>query len=216
MTPVPANPKIYHITHLDNVAQIAHAGVIRSDAGMLSSGGGGTIVGMSSIKRRRLGEIEVTCHRGTKVGQYVPFYFCPRSIMLYILHMANHPDLTYHGGQRPIVHLQADLHAAVQWAERNGRRWAFSDRNAGTYVADFFNSLDDLDEVDWAAVASTDFRSMTVKEGKQAEFLMHESFPWELVERIGVFDDRIKAQVDAAIASAGHKPLVTVEPGWYY
>jgi len=215
MTPIPVNPKIYHITHLDNVAQIAQAGVILSDARMLSSGGG-TIVGMSSIKRRRLEEIEVTCHRGTRVGQYVPFYFCPRSIMLYILHMGNHPDLTYRGGQRPIVHLQANVREGVEWADRNGRRWAFSDRNAGTYVTGFYNNLDVLHEVDWEAVASTDFRSMTVKEGKQAEFLMYDSFPWELVERIGVVDARVKAKIEAAIASAGHKPIVTVERGWYY
>jgi len=50
----------------------------------------------------------VKCHPGTKVGQYVPFYFCPRSIMLYILHRGNHPDLDYREGQGPILHLQAD------------------------------------------------------------------------------------------------------------
>jgi hypothetical protein len=57
---------------------------------------------------------------------------------------------------------------------------------------------------------------MEVKEGKQAEFLMYDSFPWELIERIGVIDARAKAQVELGIASADHKPLVTVEPGWYY
>jgi ssDNA thymidine ADP-ribosyltransferase, DarT len=62
----------------------------------------------------------------------VPFYFCPRSIMLYLLHRGNHPELDYTGGQRPIVHLVADLHEIVRWAEAQGVRWAFSDRNAGT------------------------------------------------------------------------------------
>jgi len=47
------------------------------------------------------------------VGDYVPFYFCPRSIMLFIIHQANHPELDYRGGQVPIVHLQADLHTSV-------------------------------------------------------------------------------------------------------
>jgi hypothetical protein len=40
--------------------------------------------------------------------------------------------LDYTGGQRPIVHLVADLHEIVRWAEAQGVRWAFSDRNAGT------------------------------------------------------------------------------------
>ena len=114
MAPVPDNPKTYHITHLDNLSRIVTAGVILSDARMLTSRSPATVVGISQIKRRRLEEIEVSCHPGTKVGEYVPFYFCPRSIMLFILYKANHPDLTYQGGQRPIMHLQADMRAAVE------------------------------------------------------------------------------------------------------
>jgi hypothetical protein len=52
----------------------------------------------------------------------VPFYFCPRSIMLYILYQANDPELTYRGGQGPIVHLEADLRASVAWADQNKKR----------------------------------------------------------------------------------------------
>ena len=212
----PSHPKIYHITHVDNLAAIVQAGEILSDSRMLEANSGCTVVGMSDIKRRRLEEIEVSCHPGTLVGQYVPFYFCQRSIMLYILYMANHPNLTYQGGQRPIVHLQADLYKTVEWADDNRRRWAISDRNAGIYVAGFFNSLDGLGKVDWHAVAATDFRDPVVKEGKQAEFLMHESFPWELIEHIGTMDPGMKAQTEQAIRSAVHKPLVNVRRGWYY
>ena len=216
MTEPPNNPKIYHITHVKNLGRIARAGHLLSDAQMQAAESGYTVVGMSDIKRRRLEEIDVACHPDTRVGQYVPFYFCPRSIMLYILYMSNHPNLTYRGGQRPIVHLQADLRAAIRWADENGRRWAISDRNAGTCVAEFYNDLHDLNKVDWQAVAATDFRSMSVREGKQAEFLMYDAFPWELIEYVGVIDAPTKAQTEQAICEAGHKPLVNVEGGWYY
>jgi len=216
MSEPPDNPKIYHITHVDNLDAIVHAGEILSDARRLASPTDCTIIGMSNIKRRRLEEIEVSCHPGTRVGDYVPFNFCPRSIMLYILYMANHPDLTYRGGQRPIVHLQADLHTVIQWARDARRLWAISDRNAGSHLAEFYNSYDDLSMVDWQAVASNDFRRMDIKEGKQAEFLIYESFPWELVECVGVFDSEMKSQTDEAIGSACHKPLVKTERGWYY
>ncbi|MCU0526471.1 MAG: DUF4433 domain-containing protein [Elainella sp. Prado103] len=102
-----------------------------SDANRIASGLSCLLVGMSTIKQRRLGEIEVSCHSGTTVGQYVPFYFCPRSIMLYILHMGNHPDVSYKGGQQPIVHLQADFDTVINWANSNTVRWAFSNGNAG-------------------------------------------------------------------------------------
>ena len=61
MSEPPDNPKIYHITHVDNLAAIVHAGEILSDARRLASPTDCTIVGMSNIKRRRLEEIEVSC-----------------------------------------------------------------------------------------------------------------------------------------------------------
>jgi len=213
---MPTHPKVYHITHLRNLPQIVDAGRLWSDAKRIEKNLECDVVGMSHIKRRRLEEIEVDCHPGTHVGDYVPFYFCPRSIMLYILHMGNHPDLNYTEGQRPIVHFQADLHAVVEWADRKRRRWAFSDRNAGGFLANFFTGLDNLKEINWAAVSSTDFRDMVVKEGKQAEFLVYGLFPWRLVERIGVCDEGAAGEVRQAITDADHQPTVAVKRDWYY
>jgi hypothetical protein len=166
---------------------------------------------MSAIKARRL-ELPVKCLQGETVGRYVPFCFCSRSIMLYVLHCANHPELTYRGGQGPIVHLEADLFDVVDWAAKHRRRWAFSLSNAGARYAQFRCTLAQLDEIDWAAVAATDFRSEDVKEGKQAEFLVRDSFPWELVSRIGVRSLDIKSRTELAIARAEHRPVVAIQP----
>ena len=106
MTTPPSQPKIYHITHVDNLISIVDAGGIEADSRRVGQGGVQTSIGMTEIKRRRLYEIEVSPHPGTMVGEYVPFYFCPRSIMLYILYMGNHPDLTYRGGQGPVMHMR--------------------------------------------------------------------------------------------------------------
>ena len=173
------------------------------------------IVGMSEIKRRRLEELEVKCYPGSMVGQYVPFYFCPRSIMLYILYMGNHPDITYRSGQGPILHLQADLISSIQWADQNRAHWAFSDRNAGEYFAQFFSNPNDLNKINWVAVQANDFRDMIIKEGKQAEFLMFESFPWELIEKIGVQNEQIRDQVVQKIGAVV-TPRISIERSWYY
>ena len=135
----PARPKIYHITHLENLPQMA-GGVLWSDAERLRQGLNCTIVGMSEIKRRRLEELDVSCHLGTKVGDYVPFYFCARSIMLYLLFKGNHADLAYRGGQGPIVHLEADLRSVVDWAESRAQRWAISRGNAGARYGRFLTT----------------------------------------------------------------------------
>lgn len=212
--PVPANPKIYHIVHVDNLASIVADGGLWSDAVMVERQGG-TVIGMGGIKQRRL-QLPVTCHSGLTVGQFVPFYFCSRSIMLYVIHCANHPELTYRGGQQPIVHLEADLHAVAQWAAANGRRWAFSLSNAGAYYTQFRTGLDKLGEINWNAVAAQDFRPADIKEGKQAEFLIERAFPWHLVERIGVYSQAFVGRVSDAMQGAAHRPGIEIRREWYY
>lgn len=211
----PKSPKIYHITHLENLAQIVDS-VLWSDAERIRQNLDCRVVGMSEIKRRRLEEIDVTCHPGAKVGEFVPFYFCPRSIMLFLLHKGNHVDLTYRGGQRPIVHLQADLHTVVSWAESESRRWAFSNGNAGTRYTEFFNQLEQLNKLDWNAIAATIWKDPIVRERKQAEFLVETFFPWNLVERIGVIDNTMAESVGTILKDAAHRPEAVVAGNWYY
>ena len=215
MSDIPQNPKIYHITHVDNLDNILHDKVLWSDAKRREFDMECEMDGMSEIKRSRLEECVVKCYPDTMVGEYVPFYFCPRSIMLYILHMGNHQDISYRGGQGPILHLQADLEATIKWANESGVRWAYSDINARTRYAQFYNAPDDLDKINWSAIEATDFRDMLIKEGKQAEFLVYESFPWELVEKIGVHDSRIKDQVLEKLGN-NLSPEVSIERDWYY
>ncbi len=216
MTTPPAHPKLYHITHVDNLGTIAADGELQCDAAIIARGGPPQAIGMSGIKRRRVEELEVTCHPGTKVGGYVPFYFCPRSVMLYVIYCANHPELTYRVGQEPIVHLEADAHAVIQWAEQSGTRWAFSLSNAGAYYTEFRSRVEELDQLDWQAIAATDFGPAEVKERKQAEFLVHGRFPFGLIERVGVCSATVRARAAVALAGAGRQPLVEVRREWYF
>lgn len=216
MTEPSARPRLYHITHVDNLPGIVADGKLLSDRSIQARGPAVQVIGMSAIKQRRIEEITVSCHPDTRVGDYVPFYFCPRSIMLFVIHRANHPELEYRGGQGPIIHLEADLQAVIDWADANGRRWAFSLSNAGSYYAEFRARPDQLDQLQWEAIEATDFRAPDVKEGKQAEFLVHEQFPLDLVERIGVASVAVRARAAEAMASARHRPPIEVRPDWYY
>ncbi|BAC91311.1 glr3370 [Gloeobacter violaceus PCC 7421] len=190
-------------------------GCIWSDVQMIARGLANLNIGISDIKERRR-KLQVHCNPGTKVGEYVPFYFCPRSIMLYILHCKNHKDLKYTGGQQPILHLESKLKVVVQWAEANQKPWAFSTRNAGTHYADFYNDLRDLYRINWSAVSATDFRDATIKEGKQAEFLLFESFPLTFVDRVGVFDSQVEQQIESLFEGTKYNPVVVVQRNWYY
>ena len=143
------------------------------------------------------------------VGDYVPFYFCPRSVMLYVLHRG-HPG--YDGGQRPIVHLVSDVSTAVAL----GRPWAFTDRNAAVAYAGQYDDLADLDKIDWGVMPKRDWSSELIKEPRQAEVLVHDFFPWTAVREVGVIDATMKVTVEAALRGAAHQPAVNVYPQWYY
>mgnify|MGYP001194564988 CR=1 FL=1 len=129
--PHPAEPKLYHIIHIDRIASVLADDCLWADSHMAARQDTGTTIGMGEIKARRLNELRLASHPTLHVGECVPFYFCPRSVMLYLIHQANHQNLTYRGRQGPIVHLQVDMQAAVDWADHEGLRWAFTLSNAG-------------------------------------------------------------------------------------
>ena len=142
--------------------------------------------------------------------------------MLYVIHCANHRELVYKGGQAPIIHLEADLHQVVQWAEGLGQLWAVSLSNAGANYTHFRTGLDKLAEINWDYIAARDFRPASIKEAKQAEFLLHKAFPWHLILRIGYFDkpfgipSGVLPKITDALKDATHKPVVEKCNSWYY
>ncbi len=211
---VPPQPKIYHIVHVDRLPSIVADGLLWCDAEIVRRAPPGTTIGMNGIKQRRLTELRLSSHPDLHVGDCVPFYFCPRSVMLYLIYQGNHPEMAYRGGQGPVVHFEADLSAVVAWASAQAVRWAFTLSNAGSYFFEDRNDLARLNEINWPAVQARDWRAH--KEGKQAEFLLEQRFPWHLIERIGVHSAAVHGQVVNALPAHGHRPPVEVRRDWYY
>ena len=211
--PSPADPSIYHIVHVDRLASIIADGFLWCDAEAARRRSPGTVIGIPEIKAERL-ERPLASRLGLRVGDCVPFHFCPRSVMLYVIHKKNYPNLAYRGGQELIVHLEADLREAVAWAEGEGRRWAFTLSNAASSYCEDRCDLAHLDEIDWDAIEARDWASR--KHGKQAEFLIERSFPWALVRRIGVCSQDTWRRASATMKADGHRPAVKVVRDWYY
>jgi hypothetical protein len=211
----PENPKIYHILHVDRLASVITSGRLFPDAVMAHREDAGTVIGMSDIKERRR-SLPLKSHPGLYVGDCVPFYFCPRSVMLFIYFCNNHPNLAYRGGQSPIIHLEADLRTVVQKADEHRIRWAFTLSNAGAMYFEDRCNLEQLTEINWEAVKARDWGRSDIKEAKQAEFLIEKSFPWPFVERIGVYSPQMQTTVQDILKHSTQKPVVEVKTEWYY
>ena len=210
--PIPAHPKIYHIVHVDRLSSILADGYIWCDAEVNRRSPPGTTIGMSAIKQRRL-TLRLASHSGVNVGDCVPFYFCPRSVMLHSIYI-KHKDLAYKGGQGPIIHLEADLHQTVAWATANAQRWAFTLSSAASFYFEDRCNLNQLREINWDAVQATYWAPQ--REPKQAEFLIEQQFPFTLVSRIGVLSRHIYQQVMTTLLGTERKPSVEVLSNWYY
>jgi len=204
---------ILHITHIRNLPLIIKDEFLWSDKMQLTKKHCNQGIGLPHVKQRRLNELKVTCHIGTMVGDYVPFYFHVLSPMLYYIYKRG-DELGYKGGQEDVVYLVATMSNAIEWAEKNNKKWAFTNGNAGAYLCDFYNNIKDLDKVNWEAVKQRYWTDC--KDAKQSEFLLYEQFPWNIFEFIGVYDEIHKKQVEQIIAKSTHKPTIKVEKNWYY
>ncbi len=200
------DPFIYHITHVDNLASIVVEGGLWCDAQRIGRGLACTNIGIRRIKNRRLSRTVPTSSGGC-LGDYVPFNFCPRSVMLYVVDKG-HDD--FGGGQTEIVHLVSRVSTAVGL----GRGWAFTDRHAELAHALYFDDLASLAQVPWHVMDETYWSK--VREERQAEFLVHDFFPWTAVLGIGVHTPATEAKVQQILQGASHSPAVAVMRKWYY
>ena len=73
--PQPVAPKIYHIIHVDRLSSIIADGHLWCDEQINARNPPGTVIGMNSIKQRRLTQLKLDSHPELYVGQCVPFIF---------------------------------------------------------------------------------------------------------------------------------------------
>ena len=127
--------------------------------------------------------------------EYVPFYFAPRSPMLFTINSGNVEGCDYR--QDDIVHLVSQ----DKTYRDGGHTFAFSNLHAVKGFAEFFNDLSRLDEIDWSVFfeeplvegycrywhsRTSPARHALRQESRMAEFLVHQQVPIAAISEIGV------------------------------
>jgi hypothetical protein len=204
---------IYHITHLRNLPNIIQDGGLWCDRGVMQRKLAYVSIAHQHIKDRRARKT-VPGKPGGQLADYVPFYFAPRSPMLYVISQGGVAG--YSEGQQPILHLVSSAEA-VQAA---GLPFTFADGHAEMDISRFFTDLHDLNKIDWAVMQSRQWAD-TLEDGdrkrrRQAEFLVQRFFPLSLIERIGVINHTLRLQVTALFPDPRSRPPISIEPTWYY
>lgn len=159
----------------------------------------------------------VGCGPGGSLHDYVPFHFGPRSPMMCRISYRNLPN--YQEGQRPLVYVVTTIGAVID----AGCAFAFADGHPTMALTDFYDDLDMIDHVDHALMRErmwTDTQEDNDRaRRRQAEFLVHDRVPWEVISEIGTMDraiaQRVRQILDEAQAPEP-RPRVSVRDGWYY
>jgi hypothetical protein len=205
---------IMHFTHISNLPGILAIKCLQAD----------NLVDRSSALQVEAADLDIKAVRKSAqvpcapygcVSDYVPFYFAPRSPMLYKLHRGGVPNYT--GGQDPLVYLVSSAEALAA----SGALFAFSDGNCASAVTSFGGDLSQLESVvDWEVMRAHMWANTADDPDRMrrrmAEFLVHQRVPVDCLGEIVVRRATMKEQVEGLLASYGVDLPVSVKPGWYF
>ncbi|MGV9374264.1 type II toxin-antitoxin system toxin DNA ADP-ribosyl transferase DarT [Nonomuraea sp. NPDC003707] len=204
------DPWLLHFTHVDNLGSVARTGLVADNLQPP------LVVecaeqGIKELRRTRsvpLGPLGV-------VADYVPFYFAPRSPMLYRINSGGVRG--YDQGQTPLVYLVTRLSAIAA----SNLAWVASDRNAALATARFTTTQRELaTHIDWALMeaeywANTDEDGSRVQR-RMAELLVHERVPWMVFSRVYAHTESVAAVARKTLEGLGHRPSAEVRAHWYF
>lgn len=211
LTLTPEKALIFRITHIDNVPWILRHGLHCRSSNVLDPSF--REIGNAEVIQKR-GTRMVTCGPRGVLSDYIPFYFTPRTPMLYNIRtgwqgMTKTP-------MPEIVMFAARLRAL---AER-GIGYVFTDSHALVVTRRFFDDLVRLDQIDWPLIQSGNFQRDPDDPGKleryQAEALIHRYLPIEALAGIICHGPAQEAQLKQRVRAAGLSTPVIVRPAYYF
>lgn len=147
------------------------------------------------------------------LSDYIPFYFTPFTPMMLNI-KTGYGGITRVPSEDVIIFVSSLRNLA-----KLGRTFVYTDRHAYLVNAEFYNDLDDLDQIDWQILQNRDFRRDPDDPGKleryQAEALVHDHMPIEAFLGVICYTDRIQEQLSQIVSSSGQDLQVLKRTGWY-
>lgn len=205
----PTVPLVLHLTHVQNLASIRDSGALLADRIAPTS----YSIADSAIKHRRMIK-RVPCAPGGVVADYVPFYFAPRSPMLYSIVVGNVPNVS--AKQQDLVYLVFDADELMRF----GLPCVYANGNAASSETEFTTDRRQLsDFIDWELMRAGRWHNTSGdpkrKWRRQAELLVHGRVPLEQLKYFVVRDNAARAHVSARIGGSRVHTIKT-KTDWYF
>lgn len=205
---VASNQLLYHMTHITNLPSILKCGGLQAHAAMQVNHLQHQDIANQDVQVRRE-KTKIPVGKGGILHDYVPFYFAPRSPMLYYLHkqQLQQEDIFY-------------FMTSVASIEEAALDFVFTDAHAIRRLTNFYTDPIYLDQIDWQVMMSNYWHDidedMSRKARRQAEFLVHQEVPLSACLGFAVFNEQAKAKLEKVLQDSGSVLQVAVRRHFYY
>lgn len=197
----------FRITHINNISHIAKCGIVKASSPLHDKNF--QPIGDSQVIKLRKSEVV----NGYHIGDYIPFYFGPRSPMLYVIQHG------YNGVQRvkpeEIVYCVIKLDDLIT----DGIECIFTDGHALSFLTSFYTK-DDLVEIDSKVKYDDVYSSQwnleedrDLKRRKEAELLIKDDLPAKYIKGYVVYNEKAKQSL---IEKGIIGNLIAVMPNYYF
>lgn len=202
----------YRVTHIDNLPMILQHGLVSSRHPKANSGftsiGNPEIIGKRSEESVRIAGYET-------MGDYIPFYFTPRSIMLYNIVTGHRAPVVPKRNAKELVVIRCRIEDLAGLPQ-----FFFTDGQGNDSVTKHYNDLEESDKVDWASIHASRFDKNDSDFDRprryQAEFLVHGEVPVSHIESLHVVDNATADKVRKILSSHQINLPVIVSPTYFF
>lgn len=202
----------YRVTHIRNLPLILENGIVTKNHANASD------------EYIHIGNPEIIDVRSTtpvkingygNMGEYVPFYFTPKSIMLYNIITGYWHPLVPKRNRDEIMVIRCLIENLAQLP-----RWFFTDGQGNDMTSNHLNTLSQLNKIDWKSIQQGDFSKSAEDFDRarryQAEFLVHDQVPIRSIESLNVYDDKAAQYVTEILEQNNINLAVNIQPKYFF
>jgi len=187
----------YRISHIQNISYILQNGLCTKHHPKANSSfiniGNTEIIGVRE-------DMPVRLKGYGNIGDYVPFYFTPRSMMLFNIITGHRQPIVPQRQKEDILVIRCLINDLCK-----AGRFFFTDGQANEKtLTTHYDDLAALDEVDWDIIQRSDFKKDAADTDKtrryQAEFLVFDHVSVNYIESINVYNNKAATFVNSEMA----------------
>lgn len=204
---------VYRITHIQNLPHVLQEGLCTkhhpfANPHFISIGN------PSIISTRDTTPVKIAEYGN--IGDYVPFYFTPRSIMQYNIVTGYYALVVPKVAREDILVIRCLITTlATSW------QFFFTYGQANDAFSNHFKNTAHLNNLDWSNIQASNFSKsdgdFDRQRRYQAEFLVHHHIPISMIESFNVYNQKAATFVQTELSKAGITTMpVRIQTAYYF